>query len=163
MQRPFSNTTGFTLLELLVAITIIAIVSAIALPLYTQFTDRSYRAEVQADLMNCGQALERWGAINFTFLGAADEDADGVSDGVASGSDAGPLGEDVCRPNADQQRRYDVTVAATVNTYVLTAAPLDNGPMAGDGDFVLDNAGNRSWDEDGDGNIEANEDDWDED
>ncbi|NKB99265.1 MAG: prepilin-type N-terminal cleavage/methylation domain-containing protein [Pseudomonadales bacterium] len=163
MKNAKSKSFGFTLLELMVAMTIVAIVSAIALPLYTQFTDRSYRTEAQADMLACTQALERWSAVNFTYLGAADEDADEASDGVASASDTGRLGLDVCRPNSFQQNRYDVTIAATATTYVLTGAPIADGPMDGDGDLAIDDAGNRSWDEDDDGVIEVDEDDWEED
>lgn len=155
--------TGFTLLELLVVLTIVAVLSAIVLPLYTQFSERSYRVEAQADLMNCGQAMERWSAMNFTYLGAADEDGDEVSDGVASESDEGPLGLDLCRAASAEQARYDVFVEATATTYVLTAAPLAQGPMADDGEMTLDSAGNRTWDKDGNGSIATDEEDWNED
>ena len=154
---------GFTLLELMIAITIVAIVSAIALPLYTQFTERGYRTEVQGDLLTCVQALERWSAINFTYLGAADEDGDDLADGVGAASDEGALGLDVCRPVSVQQGRYDITIAATATTYVLTADPRDPGPMSEDGELTVDEAGNRTWDEDNNGAIAGTEEDWNED
>ena len=50
---------GFTLIELMIAVAIFAVVSAIAIPLYTQYSERGYRTELTADLMNCAQALER--------------------------------------------------------------------------------------------------------
>lgn len=163
MGRAKSKQSGFTLLELLVTLTIVAILSAIVLPLYTQFSERSYRVEAQADLMNCGQAMERWSAMNFTYLGAADEDGDEVSDGVASESGEGPLGLNLCRAASAEQLRYDVFVEATATSYVLTAAPLAAGPMADDGEITLDSAGNRTWDKDGDGNVGADEENWNED
>ena len=153
---------GFTLMELLVDLTIIAMLTGIALPLYTQFSERSYRTEAQADLLNCAQALERWSAANFTYLGAADEDGDEVADGIISASDSGPLGLDVCRPNSVRQGRYTITVVATTNTFTLTATAPNNTVMDGDGDLSIDQAGRRTWDADDDGSIEANEDDWNE-
>ena len=149
---------GFTLLELLAALAIVAVLAAIALPLYNQFSDRSYRAEVQADLLNCAQALERFSAVNFTYAGTADTDADGVADG-----DAGAIGEDICDARSVAGDRYDITIAAAVTTYTLTAAPDANGPMVGDGDLTLDDAGNRTWDQNDNNVIDADEDDWNED
>ena len=137
---------GFTLLELLVALTIVAIVSAIAIPIYTTFSERAYRAEVQADLLTCAQGLERWSAVWFTYLGAADEDEDGPSDGVASASDEGPPGTEICEPISVAQNRYEIEMAADATTFTLTASPVDDGVMDGDGDFTIDEAGNRQWD-----------------
>ncbi len=64
------NARGFTLIELMVAVTIFAIISAIAIPLYTQYTQRGFRTELMGDLLTCAQALERFNAINFTYVGA---------------------------------------------------------------------------------------------
>jgi prepilin-type N-terminal cleavage/methylation domain-containing protein len=50
-----NRTRGFTLIELMIAVAILAIVAAIALPLYNQYSMRTYRAEAQADLMACAQ------------------------------------------------------------------------------------------------------------
>ena len=146
---------GFTLTELMGAIAIVAIVSAVAIPLYTDYTMRGFRAEVQSDLLNCSQALERWNALNFTYAGSADTDADGLGD-----ANVGPIAEEVCDPLSVSGDRYTITVNAPGGTYVLTAAPAGGSVMDGDGDFTLDNAGNRTWDENDAGGIEAGEDDW---
>ena len=46
------------------------------------------------------------------------------------------------------------------DTYVLTA--VGARPMADTGDLTLDHAGNRTWDENDNGNIDTDEDDWEE-
>jgi type IV pilus assembly protein PilE len=115
--------TGFTLVELMIAVAILAIVAAVALPIYNQYTQRTYRAEAQADLMTCAQGLERFAAQNFTYDGAA----------LA----------DVCDPRSVDQGRYNIGLATAGDTFTLTASPI--GMMAGDGDLVLDSAGNRTW------------------
>lgn len=148
---------GFTLIELMVAVAIFAVVSAIAIPLYTQYSERGYRTELTADLMNCAQALERFNAVNFTYVGSLSNDGDPEAD---EGSVAGPMGIDVCNPISVQQGRYAITGVVTGNTYVLTA--VGAGPMADTGDLTLDHAGNRTWDENDNGNIDADEDDWEE-
>ena len=148
---------GFTLIELMIAVAIFAVVSAIAIPLYTQYSERGYRTELTADLMNCAQALERFNAGNFTYVGSLSNDGDPEAD---EGSVAGPVGTDICNPTSVQQGRYAITGAVTVNTYLLTA--VGAGPMADTGDITMDQAGNRTWDENDNGNIDAGEDDWEE-
>ena len=63
---------GFTLVELLIALAIMAIISAVAMPMYTTYSERTYRGEAGADLLGCGQALERFNSVNFTYQGSAD-------------------------------------------------------------------------------------------
>ena len=141
------KSAGFTLIELLVALAIFAIISAIAVPLYTDYTQRGYRTEVMSDLLVCAQALERFNAINFTYVGAN------------PGGDGTPLDSTVCSPNSVAQGRYSITAVTTATNYELTALPA--GPMAGDGALTLDEAGNRTWDEANDG-LGAADNDWEE-
>ena len=148
------RSAGFTLIELMVAVTIMVIVAAVAIPIYTDFADRGYRTEAQGDLMACAQGMERWASENFDYLGAADSDNDGAGD-----SDAGSLAAEVCTPTSVAQGRYNITVNATATAFTLTATPI--GAMAGDGFMTLDDTGARAWDENADGDTtDAGEDSW---
>lgn len=153
--RTQTREQGFTLLELLAAITIVATISAIAIPLYTQYTERTHRTILISDLLTCAQALERFAALNFTFENAADTDGDGEGD-----ADNGPIAGDICNPESTQAERYDITVVADRASYVLTGTPDADGPMRDDGFLRLDERGNRAWDKNNDGNIGAEEDNW---
>jgi len=147
--------SGFSLIELLVALAILAIVSAIAIPLYSAYADRTYRSEAQSDLLNCAQSLERFASINFSYEGAADTDADGVPD-----ADNGPIATQLCDPRSVQQGRYAITVVGAPTTFTLTATP--QGELADDGLMTYDNVGVRGWDRDGDDAIAADEQTWEE-
>lgn len=138
MQR--IQTRGFTLTELLVTIAIVAIVSAIALPLYSNYGLRTYRAQVQSDLLNCSQSLERFSAINFTYAGTADTDDDGLADGNDD-----EIGDDICSALSTPERYTMTIVNATGTSFTLTATPVANSVMDGDGAFTLDDAGNRTY------------------
>jgi len=151
---PSMRNSGFTLIELLVAVAILAIVAAVAMPFYTQYSMRTFRSEAQADLMGCGQSLERFASVNFSYQNAADTDADGVGD-----ADAGPIAAAICRPESVARGRYVITVNGTATGFVLTATPA--GQMVGDGLMTFDSVGNRAWDENNDGDTaDANEQDW---
>ena len=61
---------GFTVIELMIAVAILAILAAIAIPIYTRYSDRTYRSEAMADLLDCAQALERRASVTFSYTGA---------------------------------------------------------------------------------------------
>lgn len=58
---------GFTLMELMIAVGLVAILAAIAMPSYVGYTQRAARSVVQADLVNAAAAMERRKAQDFTY------------------------------------------------------------------------------------------------
>jgi general secretion pathway protein G len=63
MQRPLSE-RGLTLTEILIAIGIIGIVAAIALPLYGESLHRSKVAQAVADINNIAGKIQIWGVFH---------------------------------------------------------------------------------------------------
>ncbi len=132
---------GFTLIELMIAVAILAIVAAVALPLYNQYSKRTYRTEAQSDLLDCAQGLERYAAQNFDYNGVT----------LA----------DVCNPRSVAQNRYDFALnVPDGDSFTITATPKN--AMAGTGMLTYDNAGVRGWDKDNSGTIDAGEQTWEE-
>jgi len=58
---------GFTLIELLMAVTILAILAAIALPNYQQYIQRGHRAQARAALLQAAQWMERVATANGVY------------------------------------------------------------------------------------------------
>jgi type IV pilus assembly protein PilE len=54
------NDRGFSLLELLVALAIVAVLTAIAVPSYAEYIARSKRFEARAGLLEAAHWMERW-------------------------------------------------------------------------------------------------------
>ena len=91
---------GFTLIELMIAVVIIAILAAIALPNYTQYVRQGHRVDAQADMLQFAQAMERCFTRHRTY-----SDAD-------------------CLPETPQAARYTFSVdPLTATTFTITATP----------------------------------------
>lgn len=62
-------TRGFTLVELMVVVAIVAILAGIALPSYQDSVRKSRRGQAKADLAELAQGLERFRSVNNTYAG----------------------------------------------------------------------------------------------
>ncbi len=60
---------GFTLLELIIVVALIAVMAAIAVPLYQEQIRDSQRAAAQSQMLQLASDLERWRGKNFTYQG----------------------------------------------------------------------------------------------
>lgn len=114
---------GFTLIEVMIVVAVISILTAIAIPSYSEFVRRGHRAEARAGLMQAAQWLERAATANGTYPLTA----------------AFPAGlKEV------PGKRYDITLASgDGRVYTLTATP--KGAQLGDkcGAYTVTQAGVR--------------------
>lgn len=63
--------SGFSLVELMVALVVAGVLAAIAIPSYTQYILRSNRDVAKAALSENAQFMERYFTTNNTYVGAA--------------------------------------------------------------------------------------------
>jgi type IV pilus assembly protein PilE len=61
---------GFSLIELMVTVAIVAILAAVAYPAYQNHVVKTRRAAAQACLLELAQFMERYYATNLTYIGA---------------------------------------------------------------------------------------------
>jgi len=121
---------GFTLLELMIAVFIIALLASFAIPSYEGSVTRTKRGEAMAAMTSAAQALERFkSANNFSYAGAA----------FGGG---GIFANQV--PVAGGTANYNLTLVVAASTYTITATAV--GSQVGDGNLTLNSAGSRTWD-----------------
>ena len=126
---------GFTLIELMVVVAIVAILSAIAIPSYTNYVVRSSRSAAQSELLDLAAAQERI----FLNSGAYTSSVTGAYTGLSTGG----LG---ITSGKTKDGRYTLSVALTGTVfYTLTATPVSGTGQAGDGNITMTSAGTRLW------------------
>ncbi|RFF27322.1 MULTISPECIES: type IV pilin protein [unclassified Wenzhouxiangella] len=112
---------GFTLIELMITIAILAIIVAIALPSYQAQVEKGRRADAVTSLMETAQQLERCFTRTSTYENC------------------------VSSPEDSQDGYYTITVADEATSYTVTATAKSDGPQSGDdcSPFTLDDEGNK--------------------
>jgi type IV pilus assembly protein PilE len=121
---------GFTLIELMIVMLVVALLAAWAMPNFSEATARSRRNEAKAVMAQAAQWIERYRAENQgSYVGAT----------LPPGLNRSPM--------SGGTAHYTLTVSnLTATTYLLTAAPASPGPMASDvcGSFTQDATGQRT-------------------
>ncbi|WP_411850557.1 type IV pilin protein [Stenotrophomonas sp. LGBM10] len=94
---------GFTLIELMVTVAVIAILAAVAYPSYQDQIRKSRRAQTKADLVEYSQMAERFHTVNNTYAGFA-------------------LGA-TQTPREGGTAWYALSIERAANTFTITATP----------------------------------------
>lgn len=67
MRTPSNRPHGFSLTELLIAVAILGILAAVAVPSYQDYVTQSRRSEAQSSLMTLQLAMEKWRSNNTSY------------------------------------------------------------------------------------------------
>jgi len=131
--------TGFTLIEVVVVVAIIAILSAVAIPSYNDHITRSRRAEAKSALQTAAMWMERNQAATFRY----DADPSGATVGDAMLAAHG-WGQTPQTGTA----RYSIAFASgpTAGSFVLAATPQGTQAAADEvcgGPLAIDHIGQR--------------------
>ena len=119
------NQSGMTLIELLIAMVIVGILSAIAIPSYKSYVVRANRTAAQAFMQDIASKEQQYLLDARTYTNSLNT-----------------LGLTV---PSDVNTNYTFTIdPATATAFTITASPKSGTQQVGDGNLTLDNLGNRS-------------------
>jgi type IV pilus assembly protein PilE len=123
------NLNGFTLIELMITVAIIAILARIAFPSYTQYLAKAKRAEARSEILRGEGWLERYFNENNRY-----------SDAINTTTNAGFSSAFTTVPRTGGAY-YVISLAVASSTYTITATRT--GSMANDscGNFSKSNGG----------------------
>ncbi len=134
MSRQLRRACGFSIVELVVVMSLLAILAAIATPMYTEHVRRGFRSEARTTLLESVQWVNRYRTERGSFANAPDEFPSGLRQVASNGAAV-----------------YTVALQTTADTFVLTATPVSNGRMQGDvcASLSIDQTGARGFTGDG--------------
>ena len=119
MADPRRGSAGFSLIEIVVAVAIVAIIAAIAIPSYKDKVYKGRRADATTALADLANRMESYYAKNNTYATATIATGAGATDVLPSAASAGGS--------------YTLSIVAagtTATAYRIQAVPT--GPQAGD-------------------------------
>ena len=114
------NAHGFTLIEMMITVAIVAILAAIAYPSYQQQVRKTRRADCEGVIMEMANALERYYTENNSYVGFT--------------LGAGNNFSNQCPKDTGTAATYNLSLPTlTANSFVIQAAPTgaQNGDMCG--------------------------------
>lgn len=119
---------GFTLVELMIVVAIIAMLAAIAMPNYRSYVERGDRAAARAGLLEAQQFMERFYVANDSYM----TDKAGVAVALPTRLQSVPV----------ESPKYTLAVnAPAANAFTLTATPIRAVSQCGN--LTLTNTGVR--------------------
>lgn len=119
-----SQQRGFTLIELMIVIVVVAILLAVALPAYNRQVMKGHRAAAQSEMLEIANREQQFLLANRSYASKATLEASGYG-----------LPTDVAA-------KYSYTIAlgaGTVPTYTVTFTP--SGSQASDGNLTINSQG----------------------
>jgi len=130
----FYRNKGFSLIELLVAVVIVGILAAIAVPSYQSHIIKASRAAAQTELLELASLQEK------IYLNSNAYTANMTT--AYTGNSTGGLGKTTGLTN---DGKYTLTVVSPGQTYTITATPVAGTTQAGDGNITISENGQRLW------------------
>ena len=121
MQNFTNDDKGFTLIELMIVVALVAIMSAIAYPSYQQYVIKTKRTEMMSEIQNIASEIEsrKLAQGSYSKVSVTDLAVNYPRQGTAL---------------------YSVAIAPITDKWVIQATPVGK-PMVGDGNLTLNYQG----------------------
>jgi type IV pilus assembly protein PilE len=129
MRNHPSRAAGVTLIELMIAVAVVAILASIAVPSYRQYVTRSKRSAAQSAMMDIANREQQFLLANRRYATKAGLEGNGYAL-------PGEVGDSYT---------WDVEVPDDpVPYFTIKLTPLPNGSQASDAELTLDSSGKKT-------------------
>lgn len=140
---------GFSLIELMIAVVIVGILAAIAVPSYQSHIIKASRAAAQTELLELASLQEKI----YLNSNAYTPNVTGIYNGsaaanntAATGGLSRPAGTTAgCGLTADGKYELCLNIATPSQTYTITASPVAGKSQESDGNISISENGRRLW------------------
>ena len=143
-KRLSNKSSGFTLIELMVVIMIIAILAAIAIPSYRQYVVKNAERDVQAKMLQLSLQLERWRASALTYKGFRPQVINSANNQASYGYDASNTIIYVPQGSDATNYRYMITLIDSTTSTDPSDGTVTTKSLVTSGTDI-DNATGRAW------------------
>lgn len=125
---------GFTLIEIMIVVSVVGILLAIALPQYNNYMTKAARNDAKSAMLNIAQMEERYYSNNTTYIL------------ISALPAAAPTGFQNYSGNDPNSRKYDITVVvgstgSIATSFLMTATPVVAGYDPQCGNLTLTSTG----------------------
>lgn len=109
-----NQSKGFTLIELMVAVMVVAILAAIAIPSYQEYMRKKDRSLAQQEMQRVATELERHRARNFSYNGFD------LAKALDLPSTSGATATKMAIPLKGDKKKYEISLAVTNEEFNTT-------------------------------------------
>lgn len=134
---------GFTLIEIMVVVFIIAIMSAIVFPSYRAYITQSTQADVQKKMLSLSTELQQWRAKALTYKGFTPKNDTINSSGEISYPSSGNAYYTITLGELDSGGNFRVLTQGT--SWVMLAIPNDPGRFSNANTYLMKSDGSRCY------------------
>lgn len=135
-KRSVADSRGFTLVELLIVVAIIAILASIAMPQYARHKEKTYRAGMVSDARNISKVLEIFFIDNQTYISPVTAVGPGPASAFLDG---------VSQYKVMASAANTVSITGALTTYTITISNSLAGPGKSPLSYVVNGATTCTW------------------